>query len=387
MTRRVEHVITGLGVGGAELILSRLARGGTRFEHAVTSLSPTGHIADELSAANVEVTTLGMKKNLMALRQVGRLAARLRETSPGLVQTWLYHADLVGGLAARRAGVPVVWNLRQTNVGRGGQKINTAIVVRLCALLSRSIPVKIVCGSKAAREAHRRMGFDAGRMVVISNGVDTRVFRPDPEAEEQVRRELGIDAGAKVVGRVGRFHPQKDYHGFVKAARIISDSDPGVCFVLAGENIDWNNRELADWIRQAGLGDRFHLLGARNDIARLMAAMDVFVSSSIYGEGFPNVIAEALACAVPCVATDVGDSAEIIGRPDRVVPPGEYGALARAAAGVLSQDDARRRRDGEKGRNRVTGLFALDEMINRYETLYEQVLKVANERIATGAGT
>lgn len=386
MTRRVEHVITGLGLGGAELMLSHLARGGNRFEHSVTSLSAAGDIADELRAGNVAVTSLGMKKNLMALRHVGKLAARIRAARPAIIQTWLYHADLVGGLAARRAGVPVIWNLRQTDVGRGAHKLNTAMVIRLCARLSRSVPVRIVCGSRAASEAHRRMGFDAGRMVVISNGVDTGVFKPDPAARAEVRMELGIEGDAAVVGRVARYHPQKDYRGFVETARIIAQGHPGVRFVLAGKNIDWRNRELAGWIDTAGLRDRFHLVGARNDIPRVMTAMDVFVSSSIFGEGFPNVIAEALACEVPCVATDVGDSAEIIGRADRVVPPGEYGALARAAADVLGQSDERRRRDGEAGRKRVTNRFGLQEMIDSYETLYDQVLKADSGRIATGTG-
>lgn len=386
MTRRVEHIITGLGIGGAELMLSHLARGGTRFEHSVTSLSSTSRIAEGLVAEGVAVTHIGMKKNLMVPRNTLQLSDRLKRRPPQLVQTWLYHADLLGGLAARRAGVPVIWNLRQTDVRSSGQKISTSMVVRLCALVSRSIPVKIVCGSNAAREAHRRMGFDERRMVVISNGVDTGVFRPDRAARSEVRQELGLDDETPLVGRVGRYHPQKDYRSLVEAARIISNARPGVHFLLIGENVDWRNRKLAAWIEQSGLKNRFHLLGARRDIPGLMAALDVFVSSSIFGEGFPNVIAEAMACQVPCVATDVGDSAEIIGRADRIVSPGDPHRLAQATIEVLGEEPAMRRQDGEQGRQRVTARFALDAMINSYETLYEQVMSTDNKKVATGAG-
>lgn len=386
MTRRVEHIITGLGIGGAELMLSHLARGGTRFEHSVTALSATSRIAKDLVAEGVAVTHLGMKKNLMVPTNTLQLSNRLKKRPPQLVQTWLYHADLVGGLAARRAGVPVVWNLRQTDVGPRGQKFTTSLVVRLCALLSRSIPVKIVCGSNAAREAHRKMGFDERRMEVISNGVDTGEFKPDPPARAWVRRELGLNDDTPLVGRVGRYHPQKDYRCFVEAARVISDAVPEAHFLLVGEHVDWRNSELVAWIEQSGLNTRFHLLGARRDIPELMAALDVFVSSSVYGEGFPNVIAEAMACEVPCVATDTGDSAEIIGRADRIVPPGDPQRLAQATIEVLSGEPAMRRREGAQGRQRVTARFALDAMINSYETLYEQVMSAGNQKVAGGAG-
>lgn len=386
MTERVEHVITGLGIGGAELMLSHLARGSTRFEHSVTSLSTGGHIADDLRAHGVPVTELGMKKNLMAARYVRRLSARFRERRPRLVQTWLYHGDLVGGLAARRAGVPVVWNLRQTDVGRNTHKINTALVIRLCAWLSRSLPARIVCGSNAARDAHRRMGFDHRNMLVIPNGVDTGFFKPDPRARAAVRNELGLDDAAPVVGRVGRYHPQKDYRGFVEAAKQIAAGRPGVRFVLAGDQVEWGNRELAAWIEEAGIADQTHLLGARRDIAGVMNALDVFVSSSIFGEGFPNVVAEAMACEVPGVATDVGDSAEIIGCPDRIVPPGDYKGLARAAMALLSENGEARRRLGEEDRQRIVSRFALDAMIRRYESLYDEVIGECGERVSSSVG-
>jgi len=387
MRRRIEHVITGLGLGGAELMLSHVARGGSRFDHSVTSLSPSGQVADDLLAHGVPVQALGMKKNLMAIRHIRRLAARLKDHQPQLVQTWLYHADLVGGLAGQHAGLPVIWNLRQTEVDKGAHKLNTSIVIRLCALLSRSVPVRIVCGSNAARESHGRMGFDGSRMLVIRNGVDTRVFAPDKQARAEVRGELGVSGDTRLIGRVGRYHPQKDYRGFVETARVIAEGRPEARFVLAGAGVDWANRELVGWVDAAGMRERFHLLGARSDVARVMAALDVFVSSSLFGEGFPNVIAEAMACEVPSVATDVGDSAEIVGRKDRIAAPGDYDGLARAAGDVLDQDDEQRRRDGAEGRRRVAARFTLENMINSYEALYDRVLGERGGQVSSRAAS
>lgn len=355
-------------------MLSNLARRGVRYRHSVTSLSGKGRIVGDLVAHGVEVSEMGMKKNIKAVQGIRDLTKRLKSTRPVVVQTWLYHADLVGGLAARRAGMPVIWNLRQTGVARGGQKWSTALIVRLCAIVSKSLPVKIVCGSRAAREAHSEMGFDDNSMVVITNGVDTEMFRLDALARREFRHELGVADDTLVVGRVGRYHPQKDYRGFVEMAAELQKSIPRICFVLAGEKVDWSNSELSTWIQEKGLRSSFRLLGARRDVEKIMSGLDLFVSSSAFGEGFPNVIAEALACEVPCVATDVGDSREILGAPDRIVAPGDYGALAAAARDILAGPREARYRIGREGRKRISANYSMDRMIDSYETLYDEIL-------------
>lgn len=382
MTRTIEHVITGLDIGGAELMLSNLARRGVRYRHSVTSLSGQGRIVGDLVANGVEVSEMGMKRNLKAVVGVRKLTNRLRKSRPAAVQTWLYHADLVGGFAARRAGTPVIWNLRQTNVGRGAQKWSTTLIVRLCAIVSKSLPVRIVCGSRAAREAHTAMGFHESNMVVISNGVDTDVFRHDEMARHEFRHELGVTDETLIVGRVGRYHPQKDYWGFVEMAAELRKSVPNTCFVLAGENVDWSNPELSGWIRKHGLSSSFRLLGARRDVAKVMSGLDLFVSSSAFGEGFPNVLAEALACEVPCIATDVGDSREILGASNRVVAPGDYGALAAAARDALGRPWETRCQIAKEERKRIARHFSMDSMIDSYEDLYDEVLaELATHRI------
>ena len=379
-TGGVEHVITGLNVGGAELILSRLVRRGGRFRHSVISLSGNGVVGDGLSRDGVPVESLDMRKDPRALVDLARLRRLLQSRRPLVVQTWLYHADLAGGLAAGRTGVPVIWNLRQTDVGRGVHKLNTVVVIRMCALLSRVLPDCIVCGSSSALTVHGRMGFDTRRMVVIRNGVDTRIFRPRSGGREELRQELGIGDDALLVGRVGRFHPQKDYPGFIEVARLVAAEDPRAVFVLAGDGVTWTNQNLVRAIKRHGLESRMHLLGQRIDMPRIMAGLDLLVSSSIFGEGFPNVIAEGMSCGVPCIATGVGDSEELVSDDGRIAAPGDYEGLARASIRLLSLKAEDRARTGLRDRDRIVKHFEIGAMVDSYEALYQRVATQVQQR-------
>lgn len=373
MNRTVEHVITGLDIGGAELMLSNLAKRGVGYRHAITSLNANGLIAADLRAHGIEVTELGIGRGVRVFGSVRRIARKLVAGRPVITQTWLYHADLIGGLAARRAGVPVVWNLRQTEVHPGGHKITTAMVVRLCAILSRSLPQRIVCGSRAAKESHYNMGFDKTKMAVISNGVDTDLFKHDCIARNEIRSELGVSFDARLIGRIGRYHPQKDYKTFAKMAARLVESLPNSCFVMAGTGVDWSNKELVGWLDDLKITRNCRLLGSRQDVARIMSGLDLLVSSSAYGEGFPNVVAEAMACEVPCVATNVGDSLEIIGDPECVTERADDRALATAAMNTLTRSLDIRKNLGKNARQRIRERYSLDHMVARYEHLYDEI--------------
>lgn len=380
----VEHVITGLDVGGAELMLQKLlARSGGEYKHGVTSLSSMGAVGARLRDLGVSVRALHLKKDIRSAWGVLRLVRRWRSNPPDIVQTWLYHADLVGGLAAAASGVPVIWNIRQSNLDPGVNKPSTLRLVRLCARLSKRIPARIVCGSEAARVSHERLGFCASKLTVIPNGFDLDAYRPAPAARGDLRRELGLSADTLLVGRVGRFDPQKDHRTFVEAAPHIAAAmeQERVCFVMAGGGIDWHNAELVRWINDSGIRDRFKLLGNREDVPRLNAALDLAVSSS-RGEGFPNVVGEAMACGVACVVTDVGDSSRIVGATGRVVPPADPRALAAACVDLLGMPASARRELGLEARKRIEERYNLPRVARCYENLYSEVLlNVRNRRI------
>jgi glycosyltransferase involved in cell wall biosynthesis len=381
---RVAHIITGLDTGGAERMLLKLLThmDRARFSSRVYSLIPPGLGGAPIEALGVSLQTLGMRRDLPNPLAIVRLAGLLRENRPDVIQTWMYHADLVGGVAAKLSalGAPVVWNIRHSTFDPDQTRRRTAQVARICAVASRWVPHTIICCSIAAEHVHASLGYDESKIRVIPNGFDLSQFRPDPAARQDVRSQLGIPLDAPVIGRFGRFDPQKDYQGLVDAAARLHRSRPDVHFVLCGLNIDANNTALTGWIEDAGLTGVCHLLGYRRDVARVMAALDIAASSSSYGEAFPNVLAEAMACAVPCVATDVGDSAYIVGDAGTIVPPRDPAALAAALDAMLARPPEELRALSEAARRRVDEKFALPKVIRQYEDTYEAIV---NSRMAS----
>jgi glycosyltransferase involved in cell wall biosynthesis len=248
----------------------------------------------------------------------------------------------------------------------------TIAVARLCAWLSPWIPDRIVCCSETGRRNHAEFGYDQRKMIVIPNGFDTDELHPDEAARGSVRDELGVPHPSPLIGLVARFDAHKDHETFVRAAGLVRERFPEARYLLVGHGIDRQNAALARWIETAGIRDACHLLGVRDDVARLTAACDVAVSSS-FGEGFSNAIGEAMACGVPCAVTDVGDSSWIIGDTGRVVPPRKPEALADAICELLSLDAGARRRLGEAARRRVVESFELSSIVRRYEDLYTEL--------------
>ncbi len=372
---KLTHLITDLDVGGAERMLQKmLARhDSSRFDVQVISLTDVGGVGKEIEKLGIPVRGLGMRAGLPDPLAVLRLTRWLRQDRPRLLQTWMYHADLLGGLAARLAGgIPTLWNVRHTNLDPRSNKAGTIRMARACAVMSRWLPSRIVSCSEASKRSHVTIGYSENKMTVIPNGFDLDTFRPDPSARASVRAELGIPEETPLVGLIGRFHPEKDHQGFVAAAGHLSALLSNVHYLLCGQGVTRDNPELAGWIASTGARDRWHLLGLRADIPRLMAALDVLVSSSV-GEGFPNVLGEAMACGVPCVVTDVGDSAWIVGDTGKVVPPRAPLVLADACAGVLTTSSIDRQRLGLAARARVEQNFSLPAIVDRYERLYMEL--------------
>jgi glycosyltransferase involved in cell wall biosynthesis len=373
VTLRIVHIITGLGTGGAEHSLLKLVQGlaATRFRSCVISLTTAGDLAPAMEAAGAPVRALGMRPSLPDPLSVFRLAHLLRAERPHVVQTWLPHADLLGGIAARMAGgPPVVWNIRYTDLSIPGANRGTQVVVRACAALSRWLPARIVSCTQRGAEFYARLGYDASRLRTIPNGYDTERYRPDADARSELRAELGAPAEAMLIGLVARFDPLKDHANFIAAALEVAEREPTARFLLAGTRVTWDNAALNRAIVRHR--ERFHLLGPREDIPRILAALDVNVLSSV-SEGFPNVVAEAMACGVPCAVTDVGDVAHMVADTGRVVPPRDPRALAAAIVALVEQGGAARRALGRSARSRIETEYGLETMVKRYEDLYEEL--------------
>lgn len=366
----VVHVITGLAVGGAEMVLYRLlAHAAGRMGNVmVIGLRQDGPVGDMIRALGIPVVALDLGKDVRQVRGLGRLTSILMTARANVVQTWLYHADVLGGAAARRANARVVWGLHAGAPARGRAGLAMGIGVRLCARLSHHLPDRIVCSSHQAYAFHRGVGYVKDRMVVIPNGFEDP--RPDRRrARQSLVEELRLEDHTTLVVRVGRVHPVKDHVGLLDAFSLVASDRPDVHLLLVGDG----TLALAQHVGSLGLSHRVHLLGRRSDVETIVAGCDVAVSSSRSGEGLPLVIGEAMAVGTPVVATDVGDSAQLIGDPRRIVVPGDTRALAAVLEQLIQLDQHEREAIGARDRERILSGFGIEKMATSYIDLYEQI--------------
>ena len=369
------HVITGLDSGGAEGVLFRLCTADSSARHVVISLTGEGHYGPLLRRRRIETHVLGMKRGRPSLFGLVRLARLLLHHRPDVVQTWMYHADLIGGGVARAIGIRnVVWGLRHGTVDIGSLHRMTRFVIKCCALLSRLVPRRIVSCSVVGAAAHAAMGYAQAKLRVVPNGYDVDLFRIDQDARSVFREAERIPAAVPLFGMVARFDPHKDHATLIRALAAIKQQGRDFLCLLVGAGMDETNAQLVELLHRHRVRDRVLLAGRRNDVPAIMNALDVHVLSS-RGEAFPNVIAEAMACGTPCVATDVGDARRIMGETGWLVPPGDDQALAR---GMLSALDGMREKAAWQARRhacrtRIVERYSMESMLSGY-------------RLAWGAG-
>jgi glycosyltransferase involved in cell wall biosynthesis len=375
---KILHVITTLAQGGAEAVLFRLIVASTpALEHVVISLRGDAYYAPRLRAAGIEVHTLNMPRGRLTLSALLKLRRLIINACPDVVQTWMYHADLVGGLIARWAGIPVVWGVRNSNLDADTSSVSARIVARVCGLISSWLPEAIICCSEKAARIHQVIGYRAEKFVIIPNGVDLTRFAPDGAMRMRTRMAWGIQSDQTLLGMVARWDPQKDHDTLLHALTHLTNRGLIFRFVLVGTGMSRDNAELCGSIDRLGLRDRMILAGPHEDIPAVMNAIDLHVLSSAYGEAFPNVVVEALACGTPNVVTDVGDSAQIIGTTGWVVPPKDAEALAQGIQGALITLDASGREVlGQVARTRVRERFGLKKMVDAYVALWKNVANV-----------
>lgn len=369
---RVAHVINDLDVGGAEAMLIKLIGASDRscVEHSVVTLMDGGPLAADVRSSGIHVATLGMHRNFPNPAIVWRLICTLKHLQPDVIQSWLYQSDFVAALAAPFIGVPLIWNLRSSNLDMSYSHPISRLLPRALARLSR-VPDVVMVNSHAALPFHQALGYHPRRWEVIPNGFDTVRFRPDLTAGKAVRREFDIREDTPVITMPARFHAMKDHGTFFAAAAMMH---PDVVFILVGPGIGPKNADLHVMVDSSGLGHQVRIVGSRNDMPSIYAASDLVTLSSAFGEGFPNVIGEAMACGIPCVATDVGDSAMIIGDCGRVVPPQAPTALASSWREILSFAPDVRAALGVAARKRICERYSLSAIVKAYEGLYTEAI-------------
>jgi glycosyltransferase involved in cell wall biosynthesis len=373
---RVGFVVTGLNTGGAEMMLYKLLKtvSRERMEPLVISLGKCGRPAELIEGLGVRVVGLGLEQR--GLRSTLRAAltglGALRSFRPDLLTGWMYHGNIAAWLYARKLGVPLVWNIRQT-LNLVQEKILTQRVIRAGAYLSRT-PRKIVYVSRHSREQHQALGYWDGNALVLPNGFDLEVFRRDERERIHMRSELGVNEQTCVVGHLARYHPMKDQVGLIGAARRVIAEEPSTVFVLAGEGMDGANVALATAVRECGVDRQVRLLGETTSPQALLSACDLFCLPSAWGEGFPNVVGEAMACELPCVVTRLGEAPDLVGRTGLVVEPGDREALAQALLELIRSGSAGRADLGARARGSIAERFSLPQVAARYVEVFAEAL-------------
>ena len=376
---KVVHLITELNTGGAEQMLYKLV---TRmdpkaFSPLVVSMTDRGPIGERLASQGVPVLELGMRLGRPNPAGLLRLYRLLQKEEPDVLQTWLYHADLLGFIAGKASAVKrIVWGIRCSDMDLRNYRPLTSLTVWFNARLS-GLPDAILVNSEKGKQVHEKRGYSTRRMTVIPNGFDIEHFRPDETARQWLLGHLGLPGQATLIAFVARFDPMKDHATFFRAASALAEREEAVHFILAGDGMLTSNAQVSALI-PSGIRAKVHLLGRREDVPKLLAAVDIATSASAYGEGFSNAVGEAMACGLPCVVTDVGDAGWIVGDTGRVVPPGSPERLAEAWKRLLDMDREGRRRLGERARARVTEHFEIGHVVRRFESFYRGLLRAEN---------
>jgi glycosyltransferase involved in cell wall biosynthesis len=306
---------------------------------------------------------------------LGRLRKALRRHRPDVLYSFLYVANALAARAVRgaRAGdlstLPLVWGLRASNPRLGLKELPA---FQLCRRFSRRVNL-IIANSRAGVAYHRGRGFRPPRFAVVANGLDTDAFQPRIEAAATVRELWGVEAEAPLMAVVARLHPMKDHENFLRAGARVAEELPALGMVCVGTGPAKLEERLRAVARELEIEDRVIWAGEQESMAPVYSAVDLLVSSSAYGEGFSNVVAEAMACEVPCVVTDVGDSALLVGGTGTVVAPEDSQALAAAITALLKLPAEKRREAGRAGRQRVLEQFSADTAVETTEELLRSV--------------
>lgn len=369
------HIITGLSIGGAEKALFNILENGlsTRYENHIITLISDGALAQPIRDLGIPVISLDMKQGRISLRAVSKLRSVINKLQPDLIQGWMYHGNLVATIAAELcSNSPIlVWNIRQTLYSIKNEKYLTQCVIRANRLLSKR-PTAILYNSHLSRIQHESFGYFSKYGKVISNGIDIKKFHPNSITKMAVRNELGIPQNAIVIGHVARFHVMKDHRNFLQAAQLLAENHENVHFLMIGKHITNENEYLAPLITK-NLLCKMHMLGEHQNITRLMMTMDIFCMSSAWGEAFPNVIGEAMASGVPCVTTDVGESASIVDNTGTIIPPKNNSALYAGIEGMLSMSEDKRNILGNAARQRIIENYSIKSIVNIYMEFYTEL--------------
>lgn len=360
--KKVVHIITGLGSGGAENMLYKLLKYSDRdkFYHEVISLMNEGVYGIKIKEMGIKVHCLNLnqKKIFSSLIKAKNICKGI-----DIVDTWLYHADTFGFIVAKiLLRKKLIWNIRHSNLDKDVNKSRTLKIVKLNSFLSKHVDC-ITYNSNKALDNHLRIGYADRNSVVIPNGFELDEFKFNLEDRIKTRKELDIREEEKVIITVGRWNIQKDYYTLLKALNKLKKCNSKFKMIMVGTKLDYSNDELLSLIDRYKLNDNMILLGRRNDIPSLLSAADIYISSSL-GESFSNAIGEAMACELHCVVTNVGDSKLMVGDTGKVVEAKDYVNMSKGLLNYINSSNLNR---NGNARHRVIENYEIKEIAKKSE--------------------
>ncbi len=372
---KVVHIITGLNDGGAEHTLFKICKYDIINKHIVISLTGPGKYFPLLNKLGVDVYFLNLK--IFKVYKIFSLIKLIRFLKPDLVQTWLVHADFFGGIAARLAGVKkVIWNVRYSGVELGKTKILTILIMKILVHISFIVPKLIIINSKRGMKLYAAKGYNKTKLRLIQNGYDLSILKINKTKKKRFRKKIKIKKQIPLIGNVARFDPKKDHTNLLHALSLLKYKNINFFCVLVGSKIQTHNTKLISEIKRFKLLRNIKLLGQSNDITEVMNGIDIYVQSSSFGEGFPNVVAESMACGTPCVVTDVGDALNIVGKTGWVVPPKNPYKLAKGIEKAIYEMQTKQLDNKSyKARLRIKKNFEIMKMVKLYNNLWSRVCR------------
>ncbi|MDB5231199.1 MAG: glycosyltransferase [Chitinophagaceae bacterium] len=376
---KVLHIITGLNQGGAESALFRLVTQSKNPEvqFSIISLMDEGHYGPLFDKHEIEVTYVNLKRNKSffgVLKKSIFLYKTILRIHPDVIQTWMYHADLYGGIIGRIVGVKrIFWSVHHFNLYPSANKLITLVIIKCLAKLAYLIPTKVVFCSSHSAVKHVNFGYPKSKVVHIPLGYDQNDIQFDSEGRTALRSELHLHETSIIIGFLARWDIQKDHENLIKAFSILHSNYPNAVLILAGPGIGYDNAELNLILERYCVPlEKIRLLGPIQNTSAFFSMLDLHVLPS-RGEAFPNVVAESMLCGIPNVATNVGDVTEILGDTGWIVPSQNAVALAGAISDALGK---RENFDiwkdiKEKSRQRIVNLFSIEKMIDSYYAVWQ----------------
>lgn len=366
---KVIHIISGLNAGGAEKMLYKLLThtDKQKYRHEVISMTDKSVYGPLIENLGIKVHCLEMKRGIPSLKSI--LKARKIVKNAEVIQTWMYHADLLGFIIYKiTACKKIIWGIRRSNLDRDKNKLLTLLIVKINSLLSSKVDYIVSC-SIEAKKVHIRAGYSKENFIVIPNGFEINTIAGTSELKLKIQNELELNPKDRIIINIARWEKLKDHNNLFSALQSVKLQKKNVKLLLCGLDMESENHELISLINKYELNETILLLGVRNDIPSLLAATEMLVSSSS-DEGFPNVIGEAMVSKRPCVVTDVGDSAYIVGDYGIVVSKQNSMRLAEGMLEMLNKSVEQMKYLGDCSRDRIVNNFDIKDITKRFEKLY-----------------